>query len=132
MLNQRVYNWVIARAIKHGQLRPAPLDDRGRSLWWKSSWTLPHFPQIDEGKEAVAAQRRWQMADKSLDDLAAEQGKTRGQLLDAHDADIDAMQERADARGMTLAEYAPGLFATQEQAAGSEGGKKTEGDGDGE
>jgi len=122
VLNQRVYNWAIARAIKHGQLPPAPVVN-GRSQFSKCTWTLPHFPQIDEGKEIKADVSQWGAAVTSLSDLAQERGRTRTDLLDAHDGDIAEMKARAEALGVTLAEYANELFkasAAPKDEAGKE------------
>jgi len=110
VLNQRVYNWVIAKAIKTGDIPKAPLDAAGRSQWWRCSWTLPHFSQIDEGKEIGADIKQWGACTNSLADIAQEQGRTRAQLLDAHDADIETMKARAEKLGVSLAEYAGELF----------------------
>ena len=53
----------------------------------------------------------------SLSDLAAEQGRTARQMLDAHDVDIAAMQERAAKLKIPLDQYAGELFKppTKEQ-----------------
>ena len=111
VLNQRVYNWRIAKAIKAGELPPAPVDEAtGLSQWHKCAWTLPHFPHIDEGKEVVADVKQWGCGQESLGDWAQQKGRTRGQMLDAHDADIREMQTRADTLGMPLEQYMGQLF----------------------
>ena len=110
VLNQRVWNWVIARAMKSGRLDPAPIGPSGLSEWHKVKWTLPHFPSIDPGKEIVSDAKEWGAAQASLDDWAQKRGTTRTQLLDAHDADLDEMIPRAKARGLTLPEYMGQLF----------------------
>ncbi|MBU0706705.1 phage portal protein, partial [Patescibacteria group bacterium] len=116
--NQRQYNWRIARAIKAGELGAAPVDKSGRSEWHKCSWTLPHFDQIDEGKEVKADVQQWRAGGLvSLSDLAAEQGRTRQQLLDAHDEDIAAMQERAAKLNVPLNQYAGELFGPSQPGA---------------
>jgi hypothetical protein len=115
VLNRRVWNWVIARAMKRGQLPQAPINpDTGLSEWHKAVWSLPYFPQIDEGKEVKADKERWGVGQDSLEDWAREQGRSRAALLDAHDDDIREMQTRAAGLGVTLGEYMNGLFsATQ-------------------
>lgn len=110
VLNQRVWNWVIARAIKRKEIAPAPMDANGRNLWHKCTWTLPHFPQIDEGKEIAADVRKWAALQDSIGDWGRESNRSREQLLNAHDRDIRDMKARADALGVTLAEYAGELF----------------------
>ena len=54
-LCQRVWNWVIARAIKFGDLPPAPVDSRGFSTWYKVDWTFPDREWIDP-KDAIDAE----------------------------------------------------------------------------
>ena len=117
VLNQRVWNWVIAKAIKEGRIRKAPVGANGLSQWHKCSWTLPYFPQIDEGKEIAADVRQWGAAVLGLEDIAQEQGRTRAQLLDAHDGDIAEMKRRAEDLGVTLAEYANEFFKSPAQNA---------------
>jgi hypothetical protein len=109
VLNQRVYNWVTARAINRGDIRPAPVVN-GRSTWNKATWSLPHLRQIDEGKEIIADVKKWGACQDSLGDWGRESGRTRDQLLDAHDGDIAEMKRRADGLGVTLSEYAGQLF----------------------
>jgi capsid protein len=110
VLNQRVWNWVIARAMKNKEIRQAPVNASGRSLWHKCTWTLPHFPQIDEGKEIAADVRKWGALQDSIGDWGRESNRSREQLLNAHDRDIRDMKERAESLGVTLAEYAGELF----------------------
>ena len=110
VLNQRVWNWTIAQAIKRGDIPPAPADDRGISQWYKCAWTLPHFPHIDEGKEVLADINQWGCGQESLSDWAQQRGMSRDQLLEAHDADVAAMQERAEKLGLSLDMYMGKLF----------------------
>ncbi len=121
VLNQRVWNWRIARAIKAGELPPAPVDERtGLSQWHKCAWTLPHFPHIDEGKEVVADIKQWGCGQESLDDWGQQKGRTRDQMLDAHDADIKAMQDRASALEIPLEQYMGQLFTASAAPAPEE------------
>ena len=111
VLNQRAYNWRVAKAIKAGELPPAPVDEAtGLSQWNRCAWTLPHFPHIDEGKEVVADIKQWGCGQESISDWAQQRGMTRGQLLDAHDGDILEMQSRADTLGIPLEQYMGQLF----------------------
>jgi hypothetical protein len=119
VLNQRVYNWAIAKAIKAKEIPPAPIDKNGRSLWHKCVWTLPHFPQIDEGKEIAADIKKWGAGQDSIADWGRETGRTRDQMLDAHDRDVRDMKARAEALGVTLAEYMGELFKA---SASNDGG----------
>lgn len=108
-LNQRVWNYVIARAIERKRIRPAPVDARGFSQWWKAEWSLPHMHEIDQGKEEAARSKKWGNATSSLNDFARQRGMTRGEMLDAHDDDIREMQQRAESLGVAYDQYAPGL-----------------------
>lgn len=111
VFNQRVWNWRIAKAIKEGDLPPAPVDAKtGLSQWHRCTWSLPHFPHIDEGKEVKADIDQWGCAQESISDWAQQKGMTRDQMLDAHDKDIEAMQARAEVLGIPLEQYASKLF----------------------
>ena len=118
VLNQRVYNWQIAKAINRGDIRPAPMAN-GRSQWSKCTWSLPHLRQIDEGKEITADVKKWGACQDSIADWGRESGRTRDQLLNAHDGDVEEMKRRADALGVTLSEYSGELFKAS--AAAGEG-----------
>jgi hypothetical protein len=111
VLNQRAWNWRVAKAIKDKTIRPAPVDEvTGVSQWHKAAWTLPHFPHIDEGKEVVADIKQWGCGQESISDWAQQKGQTRNQMLDAHDMDIKEMQERADRLEIPLEQYMGQLF----------------------
>ena len=75
--------------------------------------------QIDEGKEITADVKKWGACQDSLGDWGRESGRTRDQLLNAHDGDVEEMKRRADALGVTLSEYAGELFKAS--AAAGEG-----------
>jgi hypothetical protein len=113
VLNQPVWNWRIAKAIRAGELPPAPTDSEGRSLWYKVKWSIPHFEQIDEGKETTADIKQWGAGQESMDQWAAERNTTKDALLDAHDKDIEDMQRRAKKLGITLDVYMSELFKQQ-------------------
>ncbi|MCP4528945.1 MAG: phage portal protein [Aestuariibacter sp.] len=111
VLNQRVYNWKIAQAVNQGILPPAPVNEsNGLSQWNKCSWSLPHFPHIDEGKEVVADIKQWGCGQESIGDWAQQKGMTRDQMLDAHDKDIAEMQKRAAVLNIPFEQYMPQLF----------------------
>ena len=113
VLNQRVYNWAIAKAIKAGDLPEAPTDGRGVSEWYKCKWTMPYLPKLDEGREVEADIKQWGACQESIAGWAAQRGTTRDALLTAHDDDIREMQTRADALGITLEVYAQRLFSAK-------------------
>ena len=116
VLNKRVWNWRIAKAIKEGALPPAPVNkNTGLSEWHKASWTLPHFGSIDDGKEVSANIKYWGTGQESVADWAQNRGQTRGQLLDAHDMDIAEFQRRADTLKIPLEQYMGQLISKPAQ-----------------
>jgi lambda family phage portal protein len=48
---QPIWNWRIAKAIKEGELPPAPVDSRGVSEWYKVRWQTPEFGWVDPQAE---------------------------------------------------------------------------------
>lgn len=48
---QPIWNWRIAKAIKEGDLPPAPVDGRGVSEWYKVRWQTPEFGWVDPQSE---------------------------------------------------------------------------------
>ena len=112
VLNQRVWNWRIAKAMKEGELPLAPRNEvTGLSEWHKVTWTLPHFKHIDEMKETSAAITKWGCGKESFNDWASQRQMTVDQLLDAHDKDIKMMQGRASKLNITLDQYMSKLFS---------------------
>jgi capsid protein len=108
---QPIWNWVIAGAINRGLLPPAPANpDTGVSEWYKAAWSLPYFEQIDEGKEAAADKKRWDIGQESGQDWAQERQMSVDQMLERRDEFITDCATRAAKHGLTLREYMPGLF----------------------
>ena len=66
--------------------------------------------EIDQGKEEDARSKQWGNATSSLNDFARQRGLTLTEMLDAHDRDLDELQKRARAHGLTLDQYTPGLL----------------------
>lgn len=62
---RRVWNWRIAKAMKSGELPPAPIVN-GRSEWHKVKWSLPHFGWIDPLKQVQAQRDRVRLGITSL------------------------------------------------------------------
>lgn len=67
-LLQRRWNWRVAKAIKDGDLPPAPRDERGMSEWHKVYWHAPPMVSLDRGKEADADAAEWTSGKTCLDD----------------------------------------------------------------
>jgi hypothetical protein len=111
VMNQRCWNWAVAKAIKSGELPEAPRNPvTGLSEWNSCAWTLPHFPHIDEGKEVLADINQWGCGQESIEDWARQKGMTRDQMLDAHDEDIEQIKRRADKLDIPLEIYMGKLF----------------------
>jgi capsid protein len=111
VLCQPVYNWRIAKAIKDGDLPPAPVNPiTGISEWYKCNWTKPHLEQIDEEKDANGDEARWKLGQDTLADWAEQQATTVDEMLNARDMEIKDMQKRASALKIPLQQYMPALF----------------------
>jgi len=67
---QRIWNWRIAKAIKDGELPPAPVDYRGYSTWYKVRWIGPRRNWIDPVKQANADRTNYNMGVESLSEIA--------------------------------------------------------------
>lgn len=78
-LLQRLWNWRIAKAIKSGEISPAPQNERGVSEWHKCVWSRPGYDWIDPGKEAKANLDNYNLGICSLDDITR---KTHGREAD--------------------------------------------------
>jgi hypothetical protein len=111
VMTQPIWNWIIASAINRGLLPPAPINElTGVSDWYKAAWSLPHFEQIDEGKDADADAKLWGLGQESGQDWAQERQMSVEQMLERRDVFIRDCAERAKGHGLTLREYMPGLF----------------------
>jgi len=68
----RVWNWRIAKAIKDGELPPAPtlrrFDGIVVSQWYKVRWGMPRFQDIDVAKDVSARSASWAAGQSSLRD----------------------------------------------------------------
>lgn len=67
---QRTWNWRIAKAIKAGELQPAPVDARGYSQWWRVTWMTPRYDWIDPKAEAVSNAARVKLGETSVGGIA--------------------------------------------------------------
>jgi len=93
----RLYNWRIAKAIKAGDLPPAPLDARGVSQWWRKDWSVPYFDWVDPQKQVGADRDRYNMGTDSITAIINSQGRYRDEVFDEKTDDIQAAIVRADA-----------------------------------
>jgi lambda family phage portal protein len=84
----RVWNWRIAKAIKAGELDPAPADARGVSEWYKVEWSLPSVGWVDPEAMVASDTKAWQLGSRSLKDIAASAGRDRDDVLAEKKSDI--------------------------------------------
>jgi len=114
---QRVWNAEISGAIQRGELPPAPLSNRGISLFSACEWTRPYFPQLDQEKEEKGRRAAFQNLTASLDDFADEQGTSAEALLRAHKRNIKQLQKDAAEAGLPFEVYAGPLLANSTSIA---------------
>ena len=79
---QRTWNWRIAKAIKEGDLPPAPLDARGVSQWWRVDWVTPRYDWIDPQAESTGKMYRVAIGEESFSSLAQQSGKDFESVLE--------------------------------------------------
>lgn len=85
---QPVWNWRIAKAIKEGDLRPAPVDERGVSEWYKVQWQTPEYEWIDPQAEAQARTIEIASGVSSLTQWARKKGYDAEDMLKEKGVDI--------------------------------------------
>lgn len=94
MICQRVWNWIIARAIKRGDLAPAPIDERtGFSTWYKVVWQFPGHEWIQPGEVIAAERDEYRLGKKSLASITNTTGKDWEDVLDDKAREINRAQE---------------------------------------
>ena len=92
---QRLWNWRIAKAIKAGELPPAPVDARGFSEWYKVAWVGPEFSWIDPQKEAAANLAEFKLGISSITSFARKRGKDGEDVMREKAKDIATAQRIA-------------------------------------
>lgn len=88
---QRAWNWRIAKAIKNGEISPAPVDARGVSEWYKVRWQFPRHDWIDPLKQVTADETDIRLGVSTWSSVAATRGR------DAEDVFIEKAQDISDA-----------------------------------
>ena len=73
-INQRVWNWRIAKAIKEKQLAPAPKVD-GVSQWYQCEWVHPSRQWVDLQNQAQADLLNWQMGKDTITQMVRATGR---------------------------------------------------------
>lgn len=74
-MNQRLWNWRIAKAIKDGVLPAAPVDQRGVSEWWKVEWQGDQELNLDRQNANQSDIIEWQMGLEPLSAAASRRGR---------------------------------------------------------
>ena len=131
---QRVWNVAIAQGIQLGVIPAAPVDANGFSLFNRTEWTRPYFPQLDQQKEEAGRSSAFKNMTQSVEDWADEQGTTAEMLFERHKANVERMKADAESLGMTLKEYSGNLANTSDPIAEKERlgvAQPTEGQSDG-
>ena len=91
---EKVWNWRIAKAVKAGDLPPAPLDDNGISEWYKIVILPPPDPFIkDETARDVAG---FNLGSVSITQIAHRKSLDNRELLSEKTDDIGVAIELAD------------------------------------
>lgn len=88
---QRAWNWRIAKAIKNGELEPAPVDERGISEWYKVRWQFPRHDWIDPLKQVTADETDIRLGVSTWSAVAATRGR------DSEDVFVEKARDIADA-----------------------------------
>jgi capsid protein len=79
--NQRLWNWRIAKAMKWGELAPAPVDARGISEWFKVDWQGDEEITVDRKDGNEADRTEWQLGLGPLSNAARRRGGDIENLL---------------------------------------------------
>lgn len=93
---QPVWNWRIAKAIKEGQLRPAPVNAQGVSDWYHVQWQTPEYEWIDPQNEAQARTLEISAGVNSLTQWARKKGHDAEEILTEKGKDIAYAQRIAE------------------------------------
>lgn len=94
-INQRIWNWRIAKAIKEKQIRPAPISN-GVSEWYKVEWSFPEFGWVDPQAEATTAQIEYNMGVNTLSAITRKKGRDAEDVLREKGNDIATAIRVAD------------------------------------
>lgn len=87
-LNSRVWTWVIAKAIKRGDVGP---DED----WWRTTWQHPKRITVDVGREAKEAREDIKYGTKTLAEDASERGQDWVEIRQQREAETSDLLERS-------------------------------------
>lgn len=85
---RRLWNWRIAKAIKSGDLPPAPIDSRGYSEWYKVRWSTPSYDWIDPRAEAIGQRMNYQLGVETITSICYAKGRDSEDVLREKAEDI--------------------------------------------
>lgn len=85
---QPTWNWRIAKAIKTGELPPAPVDARGVSEWYRVQWQTPEFGWVDPQSEAQGHVVEINAGASSLTEWCRKRGRDAEDVLGEKARDI--------------------------------------------
>jgi capsid protein len=120
---QRLWNWRIAKAIKHGDLPPAPTERRNGfavSEWYKVDWQAPEEPWVDRQEANQADMLEWQLGLVPLSASAKRRGRDLEESLREKAANLqlamDIEKEMGLAEGTLIKAQIPGQTETKPDA----------------
>jgi hypothetical protein len=90
-------SFALMKGIETRQIRRPPVESNGKSQLFRMRFNVPGYQWIQEAEYYDGKKAGWNMAITNLDEIARQKGKTRDQLLDAKNADIEAAIIRAKA-----------------------------------
>jgi capsid protein len=102
-MNQRLWNWRIAKAIKAGELPAAPTENRNGfdvSQWWKVEWQAPEEVWTDRQEANQADMLEWQMGLVPLSTSAKRRGGDLEDRLRQKAEDLKLAAEIEDEYGL--------------------------------
>jgi lambda family phage portal protein len=85
---QRLWNWRIAKAIKAGDLRPAPVDKRGYSEWYRVRWATPSYEWLDPKSESISQRNNYQLGIETITSICHSKGRDAEDVLREKAGDI--------------------------------------------
>jgi len=111
----RIYNWVIQRAIKAKEL-PRP---KGNAPSFSHKWQWPGLPLLDPDRERRADKEAYKLAVVSLADIEGRDGNFWQDVAERRLKEIKWIQERAKEIGVDPAYAIPQVADPGQEAVGS-------------
>lgn len=112
---QPSWEWRVAKAIREGDLPPAPMDQYGRSTWHMVEWSQPVNDWESSKDRATSNEANWRMGAMNLDDIvkksptaklsAADSLNAKGNDILIASMEADRVNKAAEAAGIE----SPGL-----------------------